>query len=347
MTIGGAGATWKGTGWYVTPKSSSDVMQVLGRIGVYSRGQRFAWRGLSSADFDVTSSLQHRLGSNARETHVRDAERAILKTAREWGLGVTESAHVDDLQLLADLQHYGAPTRLLDFTSNPMTALWFACQEAPEKNAHTGGRLAKSGVLLALNITKWRRNMTVGEPYGTALGKLKHGAGWTLTNALASSEPFVVEQSVPNARLRAQEGFFVAGVVPEPANFLWKLTTPFHSLNVPFDLGDPAELSDRLTKARPSGFPKALPFVAIIIGAGLKPKLLSYLDGSYDRRARTLFPDYQGYRDYGLPPLDAVPLSKRPAAGGGPPVASENVAEDARDANGEPPPLTRNSNITR
>lgn len=336
MTIGDGGATWKRTGWFITPKTSSDVMQVLGRVGVYSRGQRFAWRGLSSADFDVTSSLQRRLGSHAREKHVRDAEQAILKSSREWGLGVTESAHVDDLQLLADHQHYGAPTRLIDFTSNPVTALWFACQEAPEKNADTGHRLAKSGVILALNITKWKRHMTVGEPYGTALGKLKHGAGWTLTNALSSAEPFVVEQSVPNARLRAQEGFFVAGSVPEPPNFLWPLTTPFHSLNVPFDLGDPVELSNRLTKARTSGFPKALPFVAVIIGAGLKSKLLSYLDGSYDRRARTLFPDYQGYRDYGLPPLAAVPLSSRPASSAAPQAASEE-ADDGTEAAESPP----------
>ena len=33
------------------------------------------------------------------------------------------------LQLLAKLQHFGAATGLLDFTHNPLVALWFACDE--------------------------------------------------------------------------------------------------------------------------------------------------------------------------------------------------------------------------
>lgn len=310
MTIGDGGAIWKRTGWVVTPKTAADVMKVLGRIGVYSTGQRFAWRGLSSADFYVESSLHRQLGHFAAESDMRRAEQEILTSARAWGLGVTESAHVDDLQLLADLQHYGLPTRLIDFTRNPMTALWFACQEAPLKNALTGHLLAKSGVVLALNITNWQRHATVGDPYATTWGRLEQGAGWTLAAALAKAEPFAVDQSVPNPRLRAQEGFFVAGSVPYPT-FLRSLGTPFRSLEVPFTEGDPEELEKRLTEDRKRGGPKPLPFVAVIIGAGLKSKLLAYLDGSYNRRAQTLFPDYQGFRDFGLPKMAAVPMPDR------------------------------------
>ena len=38
-----------------------------------------------------------------------------------------------DLDLLAELQHYGAATCLIDFTYNAMTALWFACQPSSER----------------------------------------------------------------------------------------------------------------------------------------------------------------------------------------------------------------------
>lgn len=34
-----------------------------------------------------------------------------------------------NFERLAKMQHYGAPTRLLDFTSNPLIAMFFACQE--------------------------------------------------------------------------------------------------------------------------------------------------------------------------------------------------------------------------
>ena len=39
-----------------------------------------------------------------------------------------------DLELMAQLQHQGAATGLIDFTRQPLVALWFACNERREKN---------------------------------------------------------------------------------------------------------------------------------------------------------------------------------------------------------------------
>lgn len=110
------GDIWRKTGWFYAPKTATEVMQAIARLGTHSTTHRFAWRGHADADWPWQSSLQRRVNSGGApptERVVRDAEIAILDEARDRGLGVVGGHHVDDLQLLSDLQHYGVPTRLV------------------------------------------------------------------------------------------------------------------------------------------------------------------------------------------------------------------------------------------
>ena len=47
---------------------------------------------------------------------------------------IIDGADLSDLQRLSILQHQGAATGLLDFTEQPLIALWFMCAEMPEEN---------------------------------------------------------------------------------------------------------------------------------------------------------------------------------------------------------------------
>ncbi|MCU1577134.1 MAG: hypothetical protein JWP70_1838, partial [Leifsonia sp.] len=176
------------------------------------------------------SSLQRTMGST-NEDLLRRREVEIIDAAREWGLGFGVGGWSSDLQLLADLQHYGTATRLMDVSSNPMTSLWFACQ--PVRQPDNAPALSEDGVLLAINTTGWDR-------YGKARPASTRSAvsnpfSWELDHALESDRPFVVESLLPNDRLRAQEGFFIAGRVPNPADS----TRPFRSVAMSYEPMDP------------------------------------------------------------------------------------------------------------
>ena len=58
----------------------------------------------------------------------------LLDDARHKGFGIHDVRPLSDLELLADLQHFGAATCLLDFTENPLVALYFACANEKKKD---------------------------------------------------------------------------------------------------------------------------------------------------------------------------------------------------------------------
>lgn len=86
---------------------------------------RWVFRGLGDAQFPLMPAVGRRANYNV--VH----ERAIFELFRqripEFGL----ASGLESLDLLAIAQHHGVPTRLLDWTSNPLVAAFFAATAAP------------------------------------------------------------------------------------------------------------------------------------------------------------------------------------------------------------------------
>ena len=108
-----------------------------------SKGADFLYRGQADVKYQVDCSAARRLNldpSKPIESQlispllVGYLESLIERAIKRNFLPADFNEGSPDLELLAQLQHQGAATGLIDFTSNPLVALWFACHEAPAED---------------------------------------------------------------------------------------------------------------------------------------------------------------------------------------------------------------------
>ena len=110
----------------------------LSKIGEVS--SKYVFRGQADSNWKLHSAATRRLikhfyddesvieASYFSQMHLVYHRAVLLNLARNYGFGNDYGHKISDLQLLEKLQHFGAATGLLDFTRDPLVALWFACE---------------------------------------------------------------------------------------------------------------------------------------------------------------------------------------------------------------------------
>ena len=94
----------------------------------FDSGQ-YLFRGVSNEHYEIEASASRRLGKNgSNPAKLLKINMEMVSDARLAGHDVKNGQRLSDLELLAELQHYGAATCLIDFSYSAQVALWMACQ---------------------------------------------------------------------------------------------------------------------------------------------------------------------------------------------------------------------------
>ena len=103
----------------------------------FNDGQ-YLFRGVSKHTYKIEASAYRRLPEADRNnpTRLLKINRELIDKARLLGHDQKDGHYLSDLELLAELQHFGAATCLVDFTRSAQIALWFACQQSSSGEAN-------------------------------------------------------------------------------------------------------------------------------------------------------------------------------------------------------------------
>lgn len=124
------------------------------------------FRGVADRSYDIEASAYRRLSPIEEKipAQLLKINRDLINKARLQGHDWKNGQLLSDLDLLAQLQHYGAATCLIDFTRNVLVALWMACQTSTE-NVDADGKIFAVCIENVPQLTQVNHEMLTGTEY--------------------------------------------------------------------------------------------------------------------------------------------------------------------------------------
>ncbi|MBS0501327.1 MAG: FRG domain-containing protein [Proteobacteria bacterium] len=275
-----------------------------------TENKQFAWRGQVNAGWALHSSLYRRLkltlGLNPVESKFSSEEQGILANLHRWGLHNTQGrGRLSILNQLAMLQHFGAPTRLIDVSFNAWVGVFFAVEQkwsnAVLSNENDDARL------FAIDVT----NKLINEQANRRDWEDAYSRPWTDQVKIDPKEWttsfFAWKPPSLDARISAQNGGFIFGGVPSatgPNNtrFQFPKSADYTQGWWPIDTGRGA-CSLALRPHKFSANIGAIPNSACYtfrISAAAKQDIRKRLELMFGYKHSTIYPDYTGFSDFAV-----------------------------------------------
>lgn len=166
------------------------------------------FRGESCSSFDLQPSL---LRDRKTSDEVYERERRLITRFRQRGVAYWPEGIVqDDWSQLFAMQHYGIPTRLLDWSENLFVATYFALSAKAPHGASCGCK----PVIWCMDPVRWNRKMPGLSEYGDSI-RILTTADDELenyrpdTNKRRLKSPVAMYGSHNSNRIVAQRGTFM------------------------------------------------------------------------------------------------------------------------------------------
>jgi len=296
--------------------SFPDLVKEIDRVMLKAANSniQFAWRGQVKSDWPLHSSLYRRMvltyGGGVDEQALADKEQEILVRLHRWGLHASsESGRLSVLKQLAMLQHYGAPTRLIDISYNAWVGAWFAVEQKWDNGQEI--YMNDDARLFAFDVTDrlineqddfrdWEDD--THRPWGLHSVHPIDPRAWT-TSVFAWRPPRL------DGRISAQNGGFLFGGVvsssgPNGKTFQFP-TGSRKNVNWPLEEGRQAcclALRPNKFSAR-KGLPKNGALYTFRIEAKAKVEIRERLERMFGYRHSAIYPDYTGFSLFGTSEL--------------------------------------------
>ena len=113
----------------------TDIHKIFQEIEKKSKDGDYIYRGEPKCHENVSSRLWRKFSKNTQNYDVPRVD--ISKVEDELFCGVQKHVPTPDekkIDLLSEIQHFGGDTNLIDFTTNYLIALFFACEKLFDEN---------------------------------------------------------------------------------------------------------------------------------------------------------------------------------------------------------------------